>query len=142
MNRDEYGIELAKTASLRSKDPSTKVGCAIMDADGRVVALGYNGTCRGVSDEKWIQGDRDLKLAVTIHAELNAVLNASGSVKGCTAYVYPLPTCSHCAAVLAQSGVSRVVCGDTNKGDRWFESARVGATLMLEAGIELEYREM
>lgn len=135
MTRDEYGMELAKTASLRSKDPSTKVGCALMDAEGRIVGLGYNGIPRGLSDSEWMEGDRDTKLAVTIHAEVNAILNATGKAKGCTAYVYPLPICSHCASVLAQSGVTRVVCAESFEGDRWHASAAIGRSLLEEAGV-------
>ena len=138
MTRDEYGMELAKTASLMSKDPSTRVGTCLMAEDGTIVSLGRNGTVRGVDDSKWIQGDRDLKLAVTLHSELNAILNATGSVAGCTAYVYPLPVCSHCAAVLAQSGVRRVVCAESKPGDRWHESGMIGRELLIEAGVQYD----
>jgi dCMP deaminase len=136
MTRDEYGMELARVASLMSKDPSTKVGCCIMAEDGTIVSLGRNGTARGADDAKWVQGSRDLKLAVTLHAELNGILNASRPVAGCTAYVYPLPTCSHCAAVLAQSGIKRVVCYGSQVGDRWHDSAEIGKELILELGLE------
>ncbi|MDX1486592.1 MAG: deaminase [Acidiferrobacterales bacterium] len=136
MNRDHYGMELARAASLRSKDPSTQVGCCIMRPDGSIASLGYNGTAKGVSDVYWLQQDRDRKLAVTLHAELNAVLNSRDStLEGCTAYVYPLPTCAHCAAVLAQSGVSRVVCHEPHPDSRWYESAKLGEGLLVEAGV-------
>ncbi len=139
MNKDDYGMELAKTASLRSKDPSTVVGAAILDPSGRVVSLGYNGAARGVDDKYWMQGTRERKLAVTIHAELNGILNARSSVEGCTIYIYPLPPCCHCASVIAQSGIKRVVCYAPEIGSRWEESSTMGARLMSEAGLEVCY---
>lgn len=139
MTLDEYGLQLAKTASLKSKDPSTVVGAAILDPSGRVVSLGYNGAPRGVDDKYWMQGPRERKLDVTIHAELNSVLNARSSVEGCTIYIYPLPPCCHCASIIAQSGIKRVVCYAPEIGSRWEESATMGSRLMSEAGLEIEY---
>lgn len=137
MTRDEYGLQLAKTASLKSKDPSTKVGCALIRQDGTVAGLGYNGTSRGVDDAYWVKGPRDRKLAVTLHAELNACLNSQGSLDGCTAYIYPLPSCSHCSAVLAQCGVSRVVAMGPDRDSAWIESAMMGRQLLEESGAEV-----
>src|ERR1051326_2813900 len=47
---DRRFLELAKHVSSWSKDPSTKVGAVIVDANRRVVATGYNGFPRGVED--------------------------------------------------------------------------------------------
>lgn len=52
-----------------SKDPSSQVGAAIVDAKNRVVSLGFNGFPRAVADAPV---DRDEKLRRTIHAEENA----------------------------------------------------------------------
>ena len=40
---DEYFMKIAETVALKSKDPSSKMGCVIVDANKRVVSLGYNG---------------------------------------------------------------------------------------------------
>lgn len=40
--RDEYGMYIAKSASLRSLDLSRQVGAAIFSPDGEVIALGCN----------------------------------------------------------------------------------------------------
>lgn len=40
---DEYFIEIAKVTARRSKDPSTKTGCVIVDPNNRPVSFGYNG---------------------------------------------------------------------------------------------------
>jgi len=41
-NRDEYGMYLAKSASLRSLDLSRQVGAAILSPQGEIVTLGAN----------------------------------------------------------------------------------------------------
>jgi len=48
---DDYFMWSAQLASLRSKDPSTQVGACIVDADQRIVSIGYNGFPRGCSDD-------------------------------------------------------------------------------------------
>lgn len=40
---DEYFIGIAKLSSMRSKDPSTQVGCCIVSKDNRILSVGYNG---------------------------------------------------------------------------------------------------
>lgn len=134
MGLDEYGMQLAQSASIMSKDPSTKVGACIMDLCGRVVSMGRNGAPIGADDEYWLEGPRDRKIAITIHAELNAILNARSSVKGCTAYVTMAP-CSHCCSVLAQSGIKRVVCMPPKPA--WFKSAEIGRQMLVELGVEV-----
>ncbi|HJU15367.1 MAG TPA: deaminase [Stellaceae bacterium] len=47
---DRRYMALARQVSCWSKDPSTKVGAVIVDNQGRVVALGYNGFPRKVED--------------------------------------------------------------------------------------------
>ena len=42
---------IACLSSLRSKDPSTKVGACIVDASHKVVSIGYNGMPRGIPEE-------------------------------------------------------------------------------------------
>ena len=49
---DEYFMLLAITASLRSKDPKTKVGCVIVDEDNHQVGMGYNGFIPGIDETR------------------------------------------------------------------------------------------
>ena len=48
---DEYFMGIAVLSSLRSKDPSTKVGACIVDSEHKVVSIGYNGMPRGIEEE-------------------------------------------------------------------------------------------
>jgi deoxycytidylate deaminase len=48
---DEYFMGVAFLSGMRSKDPSTQVGACLVDADRRIVGIGYNGFPRGCSDD-------------------------------------------------------------------------------------------
>ena len=119
-----------------SKDASTQVGAVITDADHRLVSLGFNGPPKGADDARWMQ-DRDTKLAVTLHAEHNAILFARRPLEGCTLYTYPLPPCSHCAAQIVQTGIGRVVVPDLEIAQRWRHSVGLGEELLRDAGVEI-----
>ena len=109
---DEYFMGLAHLSALRSKDPNTQVGAAIVDENHRVVSVGYNGFPTGVSDDEfpWSrEGDvLTSKYAFVVHAELNAILNSQRSVRGCTIYVSLFP-CNECAKATIQSGIKKIV---------------------------------
>ena len=138
MNWDEYGMSLARAVAAKSKDPSTQVGCVILDPENRVVPTGYNGLPRYVPDDHEILGERDTKLALVLHAEENALLFARQSLHGCTAYVWPMPPCSRCAAKLAQVGIRRVVAPKPTpeQVERWGESMRLAEWVYRHAGID------
>lgn len=112
LNWDEYFMGLAHLSALRSKDPNTKVGAAIVDDNHRVVSVGYNGFPKGCSDEVFPWGrdgdTLDSKYAFVVHAELNAILNSKWPVVGCTIYVSLFP-CNECAKAIIQSGIHRIV---------------------------------
>ena len=71
---DEYFMGLAHLSALRSKDPSTQVGAAIVDQHKKVVGIGYNGFPTGLSDDEfpWDKSDdyKNSKYAYVVHAEL------------------------------------------------------------------------
>ena len=109
---DEYFMGLAHLSALRSKDPNTQVGAAIVDENHRVVSVGYNGFPTGVSDDEfpWSRegGVLTSKYAFVVHAELNAILNSQRSVRGCTIHVSLFP-CNECAKAIIQSGIKKIV---------------------------------
>ena len=83
---DEYFMGLAHLSALRSKDPNTQVGAAIVDENHRVVSVGYNGMPKGCSDDEFPWGRigtmLNSKYAYVVHAELNAILNSKWPVTG------------------------------------------------------------
>lgn len=135
---DEYFMGLAHLSALRSKDPNTQVGAAIVDENHRVVSVGYNGFPTGVSDDEfpWSrEGDvLTSKYAFVVHAELNAILNSQRSVRGCTIYVSLFP-CNECAKAIIQSGIKKIVYeSDKYNGvDTNIASKR----MLKSAGVEL-----
>lgn len=112
---DAYFMGLAHLSALRSKDPSTQVGATIVDEHKKIVGIGYNGLPLGFDDDAFAwsrEGDFvDTKYAYVVHAELNAILNATQSLRGCSLYVSLFP-CNECAKAIAQAGIKEVVYED------------------------------
>ena len=102
----EYFINIARMTALRSKDPNTKVGCVIVNSENRIISTGYNGFPSGFPDWPTIWASNQ-KYKYVIHAEANALLHASGSVKNCTVYTTLIP-CSECTKLLLTAGISTV----------------------------------
>ena len=110
---DEYFMGLALLSAQRSKDPSTSVGCCIVSKDNKILSVGYNGMPAGCSDDEFPwerEGEPlDTKYLYVCHAELNAILNYTGSdIKGAKVYTTLFP-CNECTKALIQSGVGEVI---------------------------------
>lgn len=138
LNWDSYFMGLAHLSALRSKDPHTQVGAAIVDDDHRVISVGYNGLPRGCADQEYPwqrEGDvLDTKYPYVVHAELNAILNSKWSVKNTTIYVSLFP-CNECAKAIIQSGIKRVVYeSDKYAGTEMNVAAK---RMLSSAGVEL-----
>jgi dCMP deaminase len=131
-------IELAEHIATWSKDPSSKVGCVIADANNRVVGLGYNGFPRGVADDEERYADREQKYKLVVHAEANAILNANKSVAGCVLYTIMFP-CTNCTKMIVQSGVVRVFTPPPLEREPWKEDAKWSNRMFEEAGIDVTY---
>ena len=133
-------MELAKAAAGWSKDPSSQIGAVAIGGKGQVLSTGYNGFPRGVQDHIKRYRNRDEKYVLIVHAEMNAIFNATYngvSLDGATMYVYGLPVCSECAKGLIQVGIKRVVINGKIE-DRWLKSWNLTKQLFEEAGVEWE----
>lgn len=135
---DEYFMGLAHLSAMRSKDPSTQVGAVIVDQEHKVVGIGYNGLPIGCSDDEfpWNRegGMLETKYAFVVHAELNAILNSTRDLHGCTLYVSLFP-CNECAKAIIQSGIRKIVYED----DKYAAADNVIASkkMLNAAGVEL-----
>ena len=131
--------EVAKIVASWSKDPSTKVGAVVVNPEtNTIVSEGYNGFPRGIVDDIRLQY-RESKYKLTIHAEVNAILNAlynGRSVRNCILIVHGLPVCSDCAKYIIQSGISEVWY-DSEPKEQWRESTELALELFSEAGVEV-----
>jgi dCMP deaminase len=109
---EDYFMGIAVLSSQRSKDAQTQVGACIVNRDQRVVGIGYNGLPFGCEDEDYPwerEGDfLNTKYPYVVHAEPNAILNSTQSLKNCTLYVTLFP-CHECAKLIIQSGIKEVV---------------------------------
>lgn len=139
---DRSLLRLAEKVGTMSKDPSTKTGAVLFD--GRVFAVGYNGFAQHVDDDPARYADRDTKLEMVIHAEVNAVILAAReghglSLAACNLYTWPFMPCSRCAALMIQAGVRRVVAPviDPGRAARWGDSLKLARAQFSEAGVEL-----
>ena len=108
---DEYFMKIAEVVTIKSKDPSTKTGCVIVDKNKRVVSLGYNGMIQGADESKMTLSERPMKYYFAIHSEMNAVLFSHQDLSGCTIY-NRVATCENCLKYCLQAGIRRFVYKD------------------------------
>lgn len=105
---DKYFMGIAKEVAKKSKDPSSKNGCVIVDERRRPVSFGYNGTIQGADESKMTLKERPMKYYFAIHSEMNAVLFAGRDLTGCTLY-NKIATCENCLKYCLQAGITRFV---------------------------------
>ena len=110
MKSNEYFMNIAQAISLKSKDPSTKVGALIIDNDSRIISTGYNGFVAGC-DESFMTQDRPMKYQLVVHGELNALLFARRDVKGFKLYTTHGP-CANCLKHILQAGIREIYYKD------------------------------
>ena len=105
---DEYFLNIAETVAEKSKDPSSKMGCVIVDKNKRVVSVGFNGLVQGADESKMTLSERPMKYRFVIHSEMNAIIYARQNLEGCTVY-NRVATCDNCLKHCLQAGIKRFV---------------------------------
>ena len=138
---DEYFMGLAHLSSKRSKDPSTQVGCCIVDTNNKVVSIGYNGFPTGCNDDAFPwdrEGDFcNTKYPYVVHAELNAILNSKLNLNNCIIYVSLFP-CNECAKAIIQSGIKKIVY----ESDKYADTDAVKASKKMLIAANVEYVQL
>lgn len=116
---DEYFLNIAKVASLRSNCLKRKVAAVIV-RDKRVISTGYNGTPRGVKNcndggcprcASFGASGAGLTECLCSHAEENAIVQAAYhgvSIKDAILYTTFSP-CLICTKMILNSGIKEVV---------------------------------
>ena len=135
---DEYFMGVALLAAKRSKDPNTQVGACIVDENNVIISTGYNGFPLGCSDDDfpWNREGEMTKYPFVVHAELNAILNATGrSLRGAKIYVALFP-CNECAKAIIQSGIKEVIY----LSDKYADTPETQASKMMLAAAGVEMR--
>ncbi|MDR0530578.1 MAG: dCMP deaminase family protein [Oscillospiraceae bacterium] len=146
---DEYFMGIALLSGCRSKDPHTQVGACIVNAQNKIMSVGYNGLPTGCGDDEF-PWEGSAKYPYVCHAELNAILNSGGrSLEGSKIYVALFPCCE-CAKAIIQCGIKEVrYLSDKYAGEpkfaasrRMFEAAGVTTTRLQfdRESIVLDFR--
>ena len=139
---DHRYLKLAYEVAQWSKDPSSKIGAVTVGAKGQVLSQGFNGFPRGLKDDFTRLHDRETKYKFVVHAEMNAIYNATyngTSLDGATLYVYGLPICSECAKGVIQVGIKRVVMPRQHMPDKWKDSWFTSMSFFNEAGVDFDF---
>lgn len=150
---ENHFLEMALLNAKLSKDPSTKVGAIITTAEHDFISAGFNGLPRKLKDTEERLSNRELKLKLVVHAEMNSVLAAAKlgiRLKDCTMYIAATnndgsiwggPPCNRCLVEILQTGITKIVSyGRKDTPTRWKESLDLSMQLIKEAGIE--YKEI
>jgi dCMP deaminase len=132
---DEYFINIAHAVATRSEDPSSKVGCVIVDEDNGPISFGYNGFIAGC-DECGACLERPMKYHLVIHAEMNALLFAKQKLKGAKLYSIFAP-CDNCLKHILQSGI-RYIIFEQHEPITRFSDDQLEACLKLMNSVEME----
>ncbi|WP_318511019.1 deaminase [Photobacterium leiognathi] len=144
-------INLAKHVSLWSLDPNSKVGAVLVSKKGGDITLGYNGFPFGVKDDGRLN-DKNQKLNIIVHAEVNAIIAAGSRSADGDLYVYGKSICARCAGPIIQSGIKRVFATRPKEEGTypppkkegaidWEEMGRISEGMFKEANIEVIYYE-
>lgn len=133
---DRRFMDLARHVADWSKDPSTKCGAVIVGRDSRQIALGYNGFPRGIKDDDRLN-DRQMKYRLIMHAERNALDNATFDMTGAT--IYCTHPCIECAKSIISRRIARIVCPPLPpiEAGRWTAEIPEAAAMLREAGVEV-----
>lgn len=136
ISRDQLGLLLAHAWSLRGTCARRRVGCVLMDADGRQLSAGYNGPpsgwahcteqpCRGAD---YASGE-GLDECVSVHSEQNAIAFCPDVRLIDVAYVTVSP-CIPCMKLFLNTGCRRIVFAEPyahrEAGNMWMNSSREG----------------
>lgn len=150
---DRHFLALAKLHGSKSKDPSTKVGAVIIGPDQEIISMGFNGFPRGILDSDERLTNRDMKLKLVVHGEMNAILIAARNgirLKDSTMYIVAQDIsgacwggagCTRCTVEMIQAGIAKVVSYPLHTApERWHADCKFAQGLMDEAGMQ--YREV
>lgn len=145
---DRHFLELCVGHARMSKDPSTKVGAVVVGPDKEIRSAGFNGFPRGIEDSLERLSDRETKLALVVHGEMNAILAAARvgiPMKGCTMYlaatdasgvVWGGAPCTRCTVEIIQAGIAEVVSWPfKDVPSRWLTDTTKAKELLTEAGV-------
>ena len=140
MHWDEYYLNIAETVATQSKDPSTKVGCVIVSEDNYIISTGYNGFIRKC-DENFMTFEKPLKDLLSVHAEMNALINTKSSLKNSIVYCTHA-SCENCLKHLVQAGVKKIIYKHSNTNGNYLVGDRLEAIKRIIKATNIEFKNI
>jgi len=144
---DQYFITIAYLISMKSKDPSTRVGAVIVGEDNEIISTGYNGLPRNINDKFERYNNKEYKYLSSNHAEENAILHCAKNgikTKNCRIYTPWIP-CSRCSKSIIQVGIKEVIYdhnfpgnNSSHQNEHWKNSIKISKEILTEAGIKIK----
>lgn len=142
-------MDVATLVSTWSKDPSTKVGAAIIDPTRKsIISTGFNGFPREVADSYNLYKNKDEKYPRIVHAEMNAISEAAAQgtkLMGMSIYVTH-PPCPDCTGIIIQTGIREIYFPKQDNNSsfafRWGCAFSTSKEMMDQAGVrysEIDY---
>ena len=114
---EQLAMNVANECSKRSEDLHKKVGCCILNKDGRILSTGYNGLLPKVNMSKRFWLNRDLRRKYISHAEINALSRIKIEDEPYILASTLLP-CSTCALNIASYGIKKVIYKEEYHNDK------------------------
>jgi len=139
IDKDNYYMKIAEAVSLKSTCLCVAIGCVIIK-DDQIISTGYVGAPRKTKDcielgycirrKKNIQSGAGYEMCRSVHAEMNAIINAArsgASLLGGDMYIYaakkeknnklvPIKAypCLLCKKMIINAGINRLVGNNEN----------------------------
>jgi dCMP deaminase len=107
MELDKYFMELARQVAKESEEPSTQVGCVIVDSNNNVVSTGCNNYAIDRTS-KYSTDEKPIRYLISVHAEMRALIAAKMSIEGCRIYVTHA-SCENCLKHLIVAGIKEII---------------------------------
>lgn len=113
----DVALKTALVWSERSEDIYKKVGVCILNKEGRVLSVGYNGLLPKFTANENFWKDRDRRRDYVVHAEINALSLITKQDEPYILATTLLP-CSSCAINIACYGIKIVVYKEDYERDQ------------------------
>ena len=154
LQRDNYVGSLGSGIFLEWHWPTLRCRktLIIVGPDRELISAGFNGLPRGIEDSTERLYNREVKLSLTVHAEMNAILAAARHgirTKNCSMYIaakssqdiWGGPPCISCTVEIIQAGIIEIISYNINKiPSAWEDSLAQARQILKEARIN--YREV
>lgn len=150
---DEVWVNVARAVAKRSRCCRAQVGAVIVDPTNRIIATGYNGMPAGLPiptgatcEEFCPRGKlgpsletiTDYSDCFSTHAEANALMFCDRRDRLGGAIYVTGDTCMHCARLIANSGLTRLVICGLNEEQRLLRRAESSYDLLRSSGVTVD----